>query len=100
MKMFPSNQIQFTSALMPTLGQHEDKTSIDKWYTALRSNLRTSSYKEFMDLQWSPTSTINRGFTDTTENGKTTTALAKSNLVDAMLDQITGFAPELSPEHV
>ena len=45
-----------------------------------------------MDLHW--TTGTNIGFTDETVGGKTITAVSKSNLVDAMIDQITGFTPQ------
>ena len=77
MNMFQPIQTNFTNSVLRQLGEHEDKTSLDKWFDHLRSNFRTSSFKDVLDLEWSSLSTDpNRGFMDTEIGGKKITAVS------------------------
>ena len=91
-------QSQITCVALSTLGSHVSRDQLETWWSQLCIHLRNTQFKDVMYLEW--TTGTNRGFTDVTTEGKTITAVSKSNQVEAMIDQITGFIPELNPSVV
>ena len=80
----------------------ESKDSINVWFNQVRAFLRViPQYTSLMDLQWTAASgQANRGLTDVTINNVVTTAATRSTQVEAMLDMVCSYAPELDPDHI
>ena len=89
---------QLTCVSLQTLGSHEDRDTIDKWWSQLKCHLRNTQFKDVMLQEWS--TGTNRGFSDEKIGDKTITAASKSNLVENMLEQIVGFMPEIAPSAI
>ena len=71
-------------ALLRTLGSHEEKFELYKWWGQMKCHLQNTQFKEVMYLEW--TTSTNRGFTNVTTEEKTITAVSKSNLMEAMIE--------------
>ena len=87
-----------TCVSLCTLGSHEEKFELDKWWGQLKCHLRNTQFKDMMLQEWS--TGTNRGFSDEKIGDKTITAASKSNLVENMLEQIVGFMPEIAPSAI
>ena len=94
-----SNTLQVVPVTM--LNSHEEKEDLAKWYGVLKAQLKTSRYKDYMYKTWSAKNTdANRGFTDTEENGKKVSASEQSEIVQDMLETITGYIPHMPPSPI
>ena len=92
---------QLTCVALRTLGSHEEKLELDKWWNQMKCHLRKTQFKNVMLKKWEPQSTDpNRGFTEEIINNKTITAEERSTLVSDMLEQIISFMPEIAPSAV
>ena len=92
---------QMTCVSLRTLGSHEEKLELDKWWNQMKCHLRTTQFKDVMLKKWEPQSTDpNRGFKEEKINNKTITAEERSTLVSDMLEQIISFMPEIAPSAV
>ena len=90
-----------TCVSLRTLGSHEEKLEIDKWWNQMKCHLRNTQFKDVMLLKWQPQSTNpNRGFREEKVGNKTITAAERSTLVSDMLEQIIGFIPEVAPSAI
>ena len=94
-----SNNLQVVP--VTTLNSNEEREDLDKWYGVLKAQLKTSRYKDYMYKTWSAKNTdSNRGFTDTEENGKKISASEQSEIVQDMLETITGYMPHIPPSPI
>ena len=85
---------QMTCVSLRTLGSHEEKFELGKWWGQMKCHLRNTQFKDMMLQEWS--TGTHRDFKDEKVGDKTITAAARSNLVGDMLEQIAGFMPEIA----
>ena len=94
-----SNTLQVVPVTM--LNSHKEREDLAKWYGVLKAQLKTSRYKDYMFKTWSAKNTnANRGFSDTEENGKKVSASEHSEIVQDMLETITGYIPHIPPSPI
>ena len=94
-----SNTLQVVP--VTTLNSHEEREDLDKWYGVLKAQLKTSRYKHYMYKTWSAKNDDpNRGFTDVEENGKKVSASEQSEIVQDLLETITGYIPHMTPSPI
>ena len=90
-----SNTLQVVP--VTTLNSHEEREDLDKWWGILKAQLKTSRYKDYMYKTWiAKNADPNRGFTEVEENGKTVSASEQSEIVQDMLETITGYIPHMT----
>ena len=101
--MYTNNFPAAPAATIRSLAMVETKDSIDMWFNQVRAFLRAiPSYQKYMDLTWkahaeSPT----RGFVDTRDaTGNNISALTQSTQVEALIDLVLTYAPELDVSHI
>ena len=82
----------------------ETKETIDSWYNQTRAFIRAiPTYSKYMDLTWTAhSSDENRGFADARNAAGqiTVSATAQSTQVEALIDLICTYAPELDVFHI
>ena len=85
-----------------SLSTVETKESIDAWFNQTRAFIRAiPTYQKYMDMTWtSHAITTTRGFEESTENSVKITPQAKSTQVEALIDLLCTYAPELDVSHI
>ena len=90
------------AATIRSLGTHETKDSIDTWFNQCKSFLRTvPCFARYMDLTWkSYGEDINCGFEEKTVAGTKLSPKDQSTQVEALIDLICTYSPELDVSHI
>ena len=90
------------AATIRSLGTVETKDSIDSWFNQTKAFIRAiPTYARYMDMTWkSYGEDTNRGFEEKTISGTKLSPKEQSTQVEALIDLVTTYAPELDVFHI
>ena len=88
---------QLTVVPVTTLNSHETREDLEKWWGIVKAQMKTTKYRDYMYKTWTAKNADpNRGFSEVEKNGEKITAEEQSELVEDMLESITGYLPHIT----
>ena len=90
------------AATIRSLNSNETKETIDAWFNQTKAFIRAiPAYARYMDLTWSSHATsVTRGFQLINEGTVQLSPAVQSTQVEALIDLVCTYAPELDVSHI